>query len=442
MILYRKAIIELEKWKKSDHRKPLLLRGARQVGKSFIAKEFSKTYAQRITLNLEKQEDFNLFEQYSLDELINYLFVSNNFPKGSTTFLFIDEIQASTKALQMLRFFYEDYPHIHVIAAGSLLEFALDKIQSFPVGRIHQIPIYPINFEEYLNSVNPALLEYYHQVPLSAMAHDLLLPAFQDYSIIGGMPEVLKTYLRTKDLVSSREIFTDLWQSYKDDAEKYAKNSTERKVLRHILNYAHLENDRIKFNGFANSSYKSREVSEAFQSIEMAKIIQLIFPVTQTVYPPIPNLKRSPRLQFLDSGLLNYLLGIQAEMIGLKDLSDFMRGKIIQHIVSQELISTQTDFHYKPFFWTREELGANAEIDIIYSHKNKVYPIEIKSGAKGRLRSLMQFLDESELNIGIRLSANYFSAEDTFTTNNKAFKLLNIPYYHGTKLAEYLDRFL
>jgi hypothetical protein len=203
-----------------------------------------------------------------------------------------------------------------------------------------------------------------------------------------------------------------------------------------------LENDRIKFNGFANSSYKSREVSEAFQSIEMAKIIQLVYPVTQTVYPPIPNLKRSPRLQFLDSGILNYLLGIQAEMIGIKDLSDFMRGKIIQHIVSQELISTQTNFHYKPFFWTREELGANAEIDIIYSYKNKVYPIEIKSGAKGRLRSLMQFLDESELNIGIRLSANYFSAEDAFTTNHKAFKLINIPYYHGTKIADYLDRFL
>lgn len=342
----------------------------------------------------------------------------------------------------MLRFFYEDYPYLHVIAAGSLLEFALDKIQSFPVGRVHQIPIYPINFEEYLHSVNPALLDYYHQVPLTNMAHDLLLPVFQEYTIIGGMPVVLKTYLINRDMVATREIFTDLWQSYKDDAEKYAKNSTERKVIRHILNFAHLEQDRIKFNGFANSNYQSREVSEAFQSLEMAKIIQLIYPVTQTVYPPIPNLKRSPRLQFLDSGILNYLLGIQAELIGIKDLSDFMRGKIIQHIVSQELISIQTNFHYKPFFWVREQLGSNAEIDVIYSFKNIVYPFEIKSGAKGRLRSLMQFMDESELDAGIRLSANYFSEENLHTTQYKTFKLLNIPYCHGTKIDAYLTKFL
>jgi hypothetical protein len=439
MKLYRKVFSDLEKWKISPNRKPILLRGARQVGKSYIAKEFSKKYPQRILLNLEKTEDHNLFERYNLQELIDFLFATNNFPKETETFFFIDEIQTSTKALQMLRFFYEEHPYLHVIAAGSLLDFALDKIQSFPVGRVHQIPIYPINFEEYLHAVNPSLLDYYHQVPSTFMAHDLLLPVFQEYTILGGMPEVLKTYLTTGDLVSTREIFADLWQSYKDDTEKYAKNISERKILRHILNYAHLEQDRIKFNGFANSNYKSREVSEAFQSLEMAKIIQLIYPLTQTVYPPLPNLKRSPRLQYLDTGLLNYLLGIQSELIGVRDLSDFMRGKIIQHIVSQELISVQTNFHFKPFFWVREQLSANAEIDIIYIDKNKVYPVEIKSGVKGRLRSLMQFMDESELDLGIRLSANYFSVEKVNTINQKPFKLLNIPYYHGTKISEYIS---
>jgi hypothetical protein len=145
-------------------------------------------------------------------------------------------------------------------------------------------------------------------------------------------------------------------------------------------------------------------------------------------------------LQYIDTGVLNYLLGAQADMIGLKDLSDFMRGKIIQHIVSQELISTKKQFNYKPFFWVREQLNANAEVDLIYAYKKKIYPIEIKSGVKGRLRSLMQFMDESSLDIGIRLSANYYSKEDAKTLNNKAFSLLNIPYYHISRIEKYLEK--
>jgi hypothetical protein len=144
-------------------------------------------------------------------------------------------------------------------------------------------------------------------------------------------------------------------------------------------------------------------------------------------------------MQYIDTGILNYLLGIQADLIGIKDLSDFMRGKIVQHIVSQEMISSKMQFNYKPFFWVREQLNANAEIDLILSHKNKIYPIEIKSGTKGRLRSLMQFMDESTLDIGIRLSANYFSKEEAKTIKQKEFILLNIPYFHAAKLELYVE---
>lgn len=440
MKIYRNVLEELIKWKNNPARKPIVLRGARQVGKSYIAKEFSANYTQKILVNLEKPNDFELFEKYNIQDLIDFLFATHKYTKETETFLFIDEIQESTKALQMLRFFYEEHPYLHVVTAGSLLEFALHKIDSFPVGRVHQVPVYPICFEEYLHTINPSLLKYYNQVPISTLGHDLLFPHFQQYTILGGMPEVLKTYLQTNDYVAIENVYNDLWQGYKEDTEKYAKNTTERKILSHILNYAHLEQDRIKYNGFANSTYKSREVSEAFQALEMAKIIQIIHPITQTSYPPIPNLKRSPRLQYLDTGLLNYLLGVQADLIGVKDFSDFMRGKIIQHIVSQELIASQKQFNYKPFFWVREQHNSNAEVDIVYVYKNKTYPIEIKSGTKGRLRSLMLFIDESPLNIGIRLYSNTYSKEAVETLTKKPFQLLNIPYYHVTKIDEYLTQ--
>jgi uncharacterized protein len=439
MDIERKATQWLEQWKLSPGRKPLIMRGARQVGKTFLVKRFAKSYPQCILLNLEKDEDRLLFEQHTLDNLITYLFAKNQLSKEIETLIFIDEIQASPKAIHCLRFFYEDYPHLHVIAAGSLLEFALGEVKSFPVGRVEQFLLHPVSFEEYLQTVNPTLMEFYHQVPISKVGVDLILPHFHQYTIIGGMPEVVKTFLSNKDYAGIAKIYQNLWQSYIDDTEKYAKNATERKVLRHILEYGHFEQDRIKYNNFANSDYKSREVSEAFQALDRSRIIRVIKPITQTTFPAIPNLNRSPRLQFLDTGLLNYLLGIQADMIGINDLNSTAKGKIAQHIVTQELIANHAELHFKPLFWTRENRVANAELDLILEANQRLIPIEIKSGSKGSLRSLMQFIDESPVNFGIRLSPNYFSKETTETISKKTFTLYNVPYFHVNKVAEYLS---
>lgn len=438
MEIYRKAMRWLEQWKMSTGRKPLILRGARQVGKTFVAKQLARSYPQQILLNLEKEEDRLLFERNTLDDLISYLFAKNQLSRHIETLIFIDEIQESPKAIHSLRFFYEDYPHLHVIAAGSLLEFALGEVKSFPVGRVEQYQLHPVSFEEYLQTVNPALMEFYDQVPISKLGVDLILPHFHQYTIIGGMPEVLKTFLVSKDYSAIAKIYQNLWQSYLDDTEKYAKNSTERNVLRHILAYGHLEQDRIKYNNFANSDYKSREVSEAFQALDMSRIIRLIRPITQTTIPAIPNLKRSPRLQFIDTGILNYLIGIQADMITLKDLNSMIKGKITQHIVTQELIADHAELHYRPVFWIRENHSSNAELDLVLESGKRLIPMEIKSGGKGTLRSLMQFIDESPIDIGVRLSPNFFSKEPAQTINKKPFTLYNIPYFHVNKVADYL----
>jgi len=439
MYINRKIISKLEVWKQSPKRKPLILRGARQVGKSRLVQEFSNSYTQKILLNLERPEDKILFDTLDIEKLVEYLYLKHGFSKEKQTLLFIDEIQESSKAIELLRFFYEDYPFIDIIAAGSLLEFTLKNIKSFPVGRVHQIALFPISFEEFLGVSSPQLLEYYYKVPVPDIAHHLLLEQFHLYTLLGGMPEVLSTYLDTKSYYTIQDVYTDLWQGYREDAQKYAKNGTERNILRYILNHAHLEKDRIKYQHFAQSHYKSREVSEAFTALNMAKIIQPIHPTTSVQFPATPNLKRSPRLQFLDTGILVYLHNIQSELIKLKDLTDFMRGKIIQHIVSQELIAMQQQIDFKPLFWVREADNSNAEIDNLYIGKDFILPIEIKSGQKGSLRSLMQFVDEAPISKAIRLSANLFSREETYTLKNKSFKLYNIPYYHATHIEQYVE---
>jgi hypothetical protein len=252
------------------------------------------------------------------------------------------------------------------------------------------------------------------------------------------MPEVVKKYLTDGNALNLSKIYQNLWQSYSDDVEKYAKNDTEKKILRHILQTAHLETDRIKLQGFGNSNYKSREVGEAFQALQKSKIIQLIYPITSTKLPMLPNLKRSPRLQFLDTGILNYLMGIQAELIINKDLSNFYRGKIIQHIVAQQLESIQDAFFKVPCFWVREKSNSNAEVDIVFSFDSQVVPIEIKSGKTGKMRSLYQFIDESDIHYGIRLHANTFSVEKIKTIENKEFTLINLPYYAAIKMEDVL----
>lgn len=439
MVIYRKVLEQLQNWKNTPNKKPVILRGARQVGKSFVVKELSKTYQQKILLNFERIEDKETFESRKLADFIDYIYLKNGYSKDIKTLLFIDEIQESYKAIDSLRFFYEDYPFIDVISAGSLLEFALKNIKSFPVGRVHQIAVNPVSFEEFLNASQPQLVAYFNTVPIAVVAHELILEQFHLYTMLGGMPEVVSHFLSTKNHYKTQEIYNDLWQGYKQDAEKYAKNETDKKVIRHILNTSHFEKDRIKFNLFGQSSYKSREVSEAFSSLEMAKIIRPIHPTTQTSFPAIPNFKRSPRLQYLDTGLLVFLLNVQSDLIGIKDLSDFMRGKLIQHVVSQEFIALQKDFQYQPLFWVRENYNSNAEIDNLYIGNDFILPIEIKSGHSGRLRSLMQFIDEASINKGVRLSANLFSVEEIKTLNQKAFTLFNIPYYHATKIKEYLN---
>ena len=276
IVFKRKAEQSLQIWKRRINRKPLIIRGARQVGKTTLVKEFAKSYRHSIQLNLDKPSDLEFFDSYKhTGNLIESLLLSNNISKSALgdTLLFIDEIQESPGAIQMLRYFYEEFPDLHVIAAGSLLEFAIKKVKKFPVGRVEYLYLHPLNFEEYLKAVDhQAALRQFDKTPFDPYAHKTLLELFNQYALVGGMPEVIRSFIENNSLSDLPRVYESIWATYKNDVEKYASNETERKILIHIMSTAHLYVDqRIKFQNFGQSSYKSREVGQAFRSLNDAK---------------------------------------------------------------------------------------------------------------------------------------------------------------------------
>lgn len=443
----RQIFNKLLEWKLSSNRKPLVLRGARQVGKTTLVKSFAARYPHFIALNLEKPSDKSFFEDFDqVQDIVESIFLAQNLSIDAlpNTLLFLDEIQELPKAIHLLRYFYEEFPDLHVIAAGSLLEFAIKQVSSFPVGRVQFLYLHPLNFQEYLEATGQeALVEQLKTTPVKPIAHKLLMELFHRYAIIGGMPEVVKIDIEKKSLSDLIAVYESIWGTYKNDVEKYASNDSEVRVIKHIMNTAPLSLDkRVKFQGFGNSNYKSREVGECFRMLDDAKIIRLIYPTTDLIPPVQSDVKKSPRLQFLDTGLVNYSLGIQGQLLKMEELSAAFKGALIPHLVTQEIISIQDLTDQKPNFWKREKNQSSAEVDLVYPYEGKLIPIEIKSGATGSLRSLHQFVDAVDHSYAIRIYAGKLDVEETKTPAGKPYKLLNLPYYSGTQIEHYIAWFL
>lgn len=443
-MIKRLALEKLIRWKQSGNRKPLIIRGARQVGKTSLVRVFGAQFKVFIELNLEKEAEQNLFELREVKKVLNAIFLYKNIvPKNGDTLLFIDEIQESPKAIALLRYFLEEMPDLYVIAAGSLLEFALAKVGNFPVGRVDYLYLHPLNFIEYLSAFGQqAALDTIGEVPVPAFAHDILKQHFHDYALIGGMPALVAQYQKDRNPAALSVGYRKIWQAYKDDVEKYAKNETEKRVIRHVIDTAPFELDRIKFEKFGNSNYRSRDVSEALRSLDLARIIQLVYPAIAVKPPLVLDYKKRPRLQFLDTGLWNEVLGLKAEMIQVEDLDVVHKGRIIQHLVAQEINSTFSDFAFTGHFWVREEKGSDSEVDIIYPFDKYLIPIEVKSGSSGTLRSLHQFMDRCGHPFAVRLYGEKFQIEETKTVNGTSFFLMNLPYYLGTQIEAYLRFFV
>lgn len=311
----RDILFHLERWKDDTHRKPLILRGARQVGKTTVVNEFGKQFDNYLYLNLEKREAASLFElNVSLKDLMPLFFAHcGKIRNEGTILLFIDEIQNSAKAVALLRYFYEELPDIYVIAAGSLLENLIDVRVSFPVGRVQYMALRPCSFREFLGAVGEEpLLSVLDKPEITLAFHDRLMLLFNIYTLIGGMPEVVQLYAERRDILSLESTYETLLQGYRDDVEKYALGKQLPEVIRFILKEGwHKAGQIITLGGFAGSSYNAREVGEAFRLLEKAMLLELVYPTTATEVPATPEIKRMPKLVWLDTGLVNYAAQVQ-----------------------------------------------------------------------------------------------------------------------------------
>lgn len=445
-MFYRTAINHLKAWAKKENRKPLIIRGARQVGKTTVINMFSKEFDQYIYLNLDKPEELKLFENdYSFQDLLMTLFLYANKKRNKgKTLIFIDEIQNSSKAVKNLRFFYEEAGDLYVVAAGSLLETLIDKKISFPVGRVEYLAMRPCSFKEFLIACKEKeSLSLIESNDIPEYAHDKLSSLFHQYLIIGGMPEIVNQYAQTKDITSLNAIYDGLITSYLDDVEKYAMNESMVQYVRHIINNAFYEaGSRITFEKFGNSPYRSREMKEAFLTLQKTMLLSLVYPTNSTALPLQPNLKLKPRLHLLDTGLVNYVSDIQVKLLQNKNIDNLYRGKVAEHITGQELLTLNHSVQSKLNFWTREKTTSSAEIDYLYVFGENVIPIEIKSGAIGRLRSLHQFIEYSNQNVAIRFWSGKKSIEQAKTLTGKTFTLINLPLYMISCIDAELEKFL
>ena len=434
-----------ESWKKQSSRKPLVVRGARQVGKTTVIKQFGKKFDEFIYLNLELMADRRLFELgLSVTECLQSILLHKNTSHHAekSLLIFIDEIQYSSAAVTMLRYFYEECPEIHVIAAGSLLETLIDTQISFPVGRVEYVYLYPVTFEEFLfASQEQTCWDLIHN-SLPEYAHSKLLELFHTYTMLGGMPEAVTSFIEHRDWVKLFSIYESLLIGYQDDAEKYAENKKQATIIRHVIAHAPLQaGSRIKFQNFGQSNYGSRDVGEAMRMLEKALLIKLTYPTTALKPPFEADHKKSPRLQFLDTGIVNYSVGLHQELFRVTDLHNLYQGKIIEHIVGQQILGTYTVHSNKLLFWVREKLQSNAEIDYVIPYGRDLIPIEVKAGKSGTLRSLHSFIDHSEENsFAIRLYSGKISREKACSREGKTFDLLHLPYYLSGQLRRYIEQ--
>ena len=441
MFFNRKMQQVLVEWKEKKQPKPLNIHGERQVGKTTLITEFGKGFDTFIQLNLELKEDADLFSgNLGAPECYQRILLTKNIRPGKSVLLFIDEIQNSPSAMQMLRYFYEKLPELYVISAGSLLEQALaDNTFSFPVGTVEYRYLYPLSFVEYLEAARESqLLEYIGNDDIPEWALEHAYQTFHTYTMVGGMPEVVGEYLKKEEISATIPIYQSLLTSYQEDTAKYARNHPMRHIINHVIINAPLEvGNRITFARFGNSDYRSREVGEAFRSLERAMILHLRYPTTDYEIPLQKNLSQKPRLQYLDTGRLNYSAGLQLEFFKKpKDLNSIYQGKLTEHIVAQELIANNSFKSDIPLFWVREQRGSCAEVDFILQTKLGVLPVEVKSGKTGTLRSLHKFIDQSKVPVAIRLYAGKPTVEKLTTPAGTPFTLVSLPYFLANRLEE------
>jgi len=406
-------------WKKNPYRKTLLLRGARQVGKTYSVREFAKGFKYYLEINFESDKSVHDFFKYDLnpDLICQNLSVYYDIPiVDGETLLFFDEIQTCLPAISSLRFFYEKRPTLHLVAAGSLLEFALSEIPSFGLGRINSIFMYPLSFNEFLWACDEEKLCLLKQNanpenPLNPAFHSKIINYLKQFLLTGGLPEVVNTFIRTSDLRKAQISLDELITGLDDDFAKYKKLVPVSR-LRDVFGSV-VKQSGNKFNYsrvYTNANHP--QIKEAFNLLEMAG---LVYKIEHTSANGIPlgaqvNHKKFKAILF-DHGVFQRLLGLNlSNHLLANDFSAINKGNLAEQFVGTEFIKSGP-FRSKPnlYYWHKEKRGSSAEVDYIIQNNEVVVPVEVKSGTQGKMQSLWSFLKEKDLQSGIRISLENFS---------------------------------
>lgn len=459
--MYYERIIDgyLREWASRDDHKPLLLRGARQVGKSTAVSHLGEAFNSYVEINFERRPEYKALFEGNLDvkRIVSQMSVICGKPiTENDTLLFLDEIQDCPKAIMALRFFREDMPHLHVIAAGSLLEFALDKLPTFGVGRIHSMYMHPMSFDEFLMANGERLLIEARNTassgePLIAPIHDKLTQLLRTYMIIGGMPEVVAKWVDTHDFLQCQELQDDIISGYEDDFPKYRKK-VNPELLRSTMRSVALQATKKFVYANVAGNYKAAEVKNALDMLEKAG---LVVPVVHTDANGLPlggemNLGFRKML-LLDTGLLlrllNMTLGDVSEIAtqiltaGVNELVN--KGPMAEMLVGIEMMKyLSPNVRHDLFYWVRQEKNAVAEIDYLTSNKLSVMPIEVKANCQGGMKSLWEFMRAKKLLTAVRCSLENFGEFDYVDQRaDRAIRHVYIcPIYAVSRMNEILNR--
>lgn len=453
----RDIIQLLTEWKQRKNRKPLLLRGARQVGKTYTVEQFAKeNFVNYIKINIEEHPELkSLFHKKQPKTILDELSVLYNISiDPGKTLLFIDEIQSCPEAIVSLRYFYEQIPELHVIAAGSLLDHTLNEMKlSMPVGRIEFIHMHPMSFKEFLWALNEKKLSEYLEKfsiknEISEAIHKKLLGLLRYYIFIGGMPEAVNLFTETQKLIDIERVQNSILTSLQYDFAKYGSKSQQQQLINVLKYIGQNPGNKIKYVNI-DKEVRSIYLKEAIRKLELSRVIHLVKHSGSNGVPLSKHVKDDVfKAIFLDIGLSNCMNKIQ--LTDPLQILTINEGAMAEQFVGQELLTLQPAYQDPElFYWVREEKSADAEVDFLFQHKNKIYPVEVKAGKTGRLKSLHVYLFEKKFNTGIRFNTDTPSF-GTFTTKVRSgikngelkYNLLSLPLYMIHQLPRLIDEML
>ncbi len=394
--MYRNKIIDLIAWKDKANRKPLIVNGARQVGKSWLIKHFGDTYFQgkSVVINFERNKNLHTIFKADYDvkrilfELELLLNVQIEIGKD---LVFFDEIQACPEALGCIRYFYEELPALHVIVAGSLLDFEF-RNQPFPVGRVETLNLYPMTFYEFLKARGKEPLSKLLKTPLDKLPNNIETYFEEDfnlYLIVGGMPECVAYFTETNDLIGLKQIQNDLLYTYEQDFKKYKPSISSDCLLDILDNSIKLMGNQVIYTKLSER-FTNPTIKKGVEVLKTARLLHTISNVSVSSLPLTPSGKQF-KLFFLDVGLLLRKSNLEYQHLYVKrELSAAFQGMLAEQFVAQQLIAQQNQ---QVFYWARTESGASSEIDFVTVQEGKIIPIEVKAGKSGSLKSLHYLLE-------------------------------------------------